>query len=105
MKDILYVKLMNKKQEKLREVLADEDLPYDLLVVNSVQAAEGVIGDKGVDMILLDNPPDERKTYAFLERFEEVPIVILASVEEARIAVQAFRAGAVDYIVKDEKGK
>jgi len=105
MKDILYVKLMDDEQETLREVLADEGFPYDLLVADSVQDAEGVIGDNGVDMILLDNPPNERKTYAFLERFEEVPIVILASEDEARIAVQAFRAGAVDYIVKDDKGE
>ena len=77
-------------------------------VVRAACLSEGLarIGEGGVGLVLLDlSLPDNRR----LERFSElkgraggVPIVVLTCMDDELLAVEAVKAGAQDYLVKDQ---
>ena len=105
MKRILFLDPSHEDQEDLAEAISAERLPYDFLVADSIQEAERMITTKGVDMVLVGGPLDEQKVSGFLQGLEGVPFVMLASEGSERSVIRAFRAGAADYVVKDDQGE
>lgn len=105
MKRILYAETVREDQEALQRIVSSGDLYYDLKVVDSIAQARKALEKGGIDLALLSIGLDEPETYTIIEDFEEIPFVILPGEGNERTAVQAFRAGAADYLVKDEQGK
>jgi DNA-binding NtrC family response regulator len=105
MKRILYAETVREDQEALQRIVSSGDLYYGLTVVDSIEQARKALEKGGIDLALLSIGLDEPETYTIIEDFEEIPFVILPGEGNERTAVQAFRAGAADYLVKDEQGK
>ncbi len=105
MKRILYAETVREDQEALQGIISSGDLYYGLTVVDSTEEVRKALQEDGIDLVLLSVCLDEPETYTIIEDFEEIPFVILPGEGNERIAVQAFRAGAADYLVKDEQGE
>lgn len=80
-------------RESLRFALRDE---YELLLSDDPLKFEG-----RVDLALIDlGEPDLGQITQFMAENEGVPVVIISSVRDTTVAVEAMKLGAADYILK-----
>ncbi|RKY01521.1 hypothetical protein DRP77_09535, partial [Candidatus Poribacteria bacterium] len=80
-------------RESLRFALQDE---YELLLSGDPLRFEG-----RVDLALIDlSEPDLAPITQFMAENEGVPVVIISSVRDPAVAVEAMKLGAADYILK-----
>lgn len=82
---------------------------YDVLTVGSGEEALERFRDESVDLVLSDIKMPGISGIDLLERLNEIqageehdiPVMFLTSVDSVRVAVDAMKAGAADYITKD----
>jgi two-component system, cell cycle sensor histidine kinase and response regulator CckA len=87
--------------EMLRELPAED---FDLERVDRLAPALERLGSAGVDIVLLDlGLPDSEGIETFWRTHREAPrepIVVISGLDDERVALEAVRAGAQDYLVK-----
>jgi two-component system, cell cycle sensor histidine kinase and response regulator CckA len=87
--------------EMLRELPAED---FDLERVDRLAPALERLGTAGVDIVLLDlGLPDSEGLETFWRTHREAPrepIVVISGLDDERVALEAVRAGAQDYLVK-----
>jgi DNA-binding NtrC family response regulator len=88
-------------RESLQVILEDD---YQLLSVESGQEAMETLRKVPVDLVLLDVNMPDMDGLAVLrkikEQDEEIDVIMVSALNEARKAVNAIRLGAYDYITK-----
>lgn len=88
-------------QEELQEETGGN---FTLRVANSLAAGLVCLADGGIDVILLDlSLPDSLGLDTLLEvrsMAPEIPIVVLTGFDDKKLAIDAVKAGAQDYLVK-----
>jgi DNA-binding NtrC family response regulator len=88
-------------RESLQVILEDD---YQLLSVGSGQEALETLQKKPIDLILLDvNMPDMDGLVVLRkikEQDEEIDVIMVSALNQARKAVDAIKLGAYDYITK-----
>ncbi len=77
----------------------------DLICAKRLSAGLDRLDEAGVDVVLLDLSLPDSQGLETLTRVQnrapQVPIVVLTGLDDEQLAVQAVRAGAQDYLVKD----
>lgn len=78
---------------------------YDLIYCRDITCAkETVLKEKGIDIIFLDIVMPGGSGLDFLDYLKEreisVTVIVLSGIDRARLAVQALKKGACDYITK-----
>ncbi|WP_373545272.1 PAS domain S-box protein [Chamaesiphon sp.] len=104
---LLIVEDLPANREVYRQCLLDDlSCAYDLLEAESVAEGLELCNTKSIDAILLDYALPDADGLAFLERLyaqSDVgmpPVVMMTGHGNERIAVQAMKLGAQDYLVK-----
>jgi diguanylate cyclase (GGDEF)-like protein len=93
----------------LREMLADAGADsYELTRFTRLSGALEAVGSRVFDVAFLDlSLPDSSGIDTFYRTHEaapNVPIIVLTGSDDATLAVEAVKAGAQDYLVKDQVG-
>jgi DNA-binding response OmpR family regulator len=109
--------------DRMRVLLAEDNLPdarllretlidavgagnFEMVHVESLAAAIACLQDAAFDLVLLDLSLPDECGLATVERVRaaapDVPIVILTGLDDDTTALQALRAGAQDYLVKNQ---
>ena len=87
--------------ELLAEVQTDQ---FELERVDRLEPAMERLGRAGVDVVLLDlGLPDSEGLETFWRAHREAPgepIVVISGIDDERVALEAVRSGAQDYVVK-----
>jgi two-component system, cell cycle response regulator len=90
----------------VREMLRESPSIEEITVVERIRDCIRLIDDQLVDLILLDlSLPDSSGLNGFHRlraHSSEIPIIILTGFADIRIAEEAVRSGAHDYLVKGE---
>ena len=91
----------------LRELFKEQGShDTELTHVKSMKEAEGYLAEHAVDIILLDlGLPDAQGLEAVLRTHAaapRVPLVVLTGLDDESLAAQALKAGAQDYLVKNQ---
>jgi len=89
----------------IREMLAEvKHDGFSLEYAEQLSTGLGRLAEGGIDMVFLDlSLPDSRGFDTFAEmyaRAPQVPIIVLAGLDDEEVAVRAVREGAQDYLVK-----
>jgi len=88
-------------RDSLSLILEDE---YDLCLAASGREALDIIDRRRVDLVLLDVYMDEMDGIEVLKRIkktdEEIDVIMVSALDEAKKAVEAVKYGAYDYITK-----
>lgn len=78
---------------------------YEVTCVHSGDEGLAALTDGGFDIVVLDHYMPERDGMDVLPEIRAIegapPVVYVTGAQEGRLAVQALRAGAVDYVIKD----
>lgn len=91
----------------LRQMLADTTLWKAVLTcTDRLQSAIKLCQQQPFEVILLDLSLPDSQGYATFERLRQympqTPIILLTGFDDQELAVRAVRAGAQDYLIKDE---
>ncbi len=87
-----------------------KDSAFSLTMVSSAEAGFACIADIKPDLILLDYNLPDMDGLSFMRKLTEnsdahIPIVMLTGDISTKLAVEAMKSGADDYLVKDTDGR
>lgn len=90
--------------ELMLRAFADASPDYEVTWSRSIQEAIGALEGEGTDpdIIVTDYRLPDGKGTSLLETWRDAPLVVITSQGDETIAVDAIKAGAVDYVVKSE---
>jgi DNA-binding NtrC family response regulator len=90
-------------REAIRRFVQREDLPYELVLLDSCRATLDYLQKERADIVLLDYSLRDGTGIDLLPYFQEVniPVVFVTGNGSERVAVDAMRQGAADYLIKD----
>lgn len=93
--------------EMIRILLEESGLYFELVNAGSLSDAFSKLQDRPhIDLVLLDlGLPDSTGFHTltkYLERFPDIPVVVMTGLNDQRKGMESVRAGAQDYLVKGE---
>jgi PAS domain S-box-containing protein len=78
-------------------------LPCEYVVAGSVAEARAILSTEEFDIILLDYNLGDGTAFDVLDLEPEAPAIIITGANQIDLAVTAMKAGAYDYLVKDQE--
>ncbi len=100
---ILYIEDNQKDQRILENFFESGNLPYVLTTVSSVSNARLAQKSTVFDLVLCEYLIEDLMVIDFVDDFGDIPFIILTKKGGESIAIQAFKSGAADYIIKDQE--
>ena len=91
-------------QMAFERLVKREDLPYDYEIAGSVSEARKVLAAERFDAVLMDYLLGDGTAFDLFGEARDAPIVMMTGSGDEAVAVQAMKAGAYDYLIKDPEG-
>ena len=92
-------------QMAFKRLVEDEALPYDYVVAGSVSDGRRALKHDDFDVVVIDYLLGNGTAFDLFEDVDpDVPVIIITGAGSTDIAVEAMKAGALDYIMKDHGG-
>ena len=88
-------------QMAFERFVKDEKLPYDYTIAGSVSEVRSILNSDHFDAIVSDYALGDGTAMDVLNSVKDTPIILTTGAADERVAVEAWRAGAYDYIAKD----
>lgn len=89
-------------QEAFRRFVKDEELPYDCTIAGSVSEAISILDADTFDIAIVDYLLGDGTAFDIFDSMEDIPFIIATGTGDEEIAVRAMKAGAFDYLIKDD---
>ncbi|MDH5721421.1 MAG: ATP-binding protein [Spirochaetia bacterium] len=87
-----------------KRFIDEHSLNYSLDIVESALQAKNILNKKSYDIIISDYRLGDGTAMDVLKYTKETPVIISTASGSEEIAVEALRAGASDYLIKDVSG-
>ncbi len=78
-----------------------ESLPYDYKTVDSVSEAKEILASEQFDVVVTDFNLPDGTGFEVLDLVEDSPVIFVTGTGDEEIAINAWKAGAYDYLIKD----
>jgi len=88
-------------QMAFKRFVADEELPYDYMIAGSLSQAQGLLGSQEFDVIVSDYFLGDGTGLDILNSAENIPVILVTGAGDEKVAMEAWKAGAYDYLTKD----
>jgi len=90
-------------QMAFERFVRNEGLPYEYVIADSVETARQALSSGAFDVILLDYNLGDGTAFDILDMQPDAPTIIITGANQIDLAVNAMKAGAYDYLVKDQE--
>ena len=100
---ILLIEDDNLDQMAFNHLVEEENLPYDCTMAGSVSEAKCTLSSDKFDVVIVDYMLGDGTAFDVLDLVKNTPIIFVTGAGDEEIAVEAQRAGAYDYLIKDVK--
>ena len=81
-----------------------EGLPYEAVIVGSVQEARSALAEQKFDVVITDYHLGPDTAFDLLGELHDIPFIVTTGLGDEEIAVNAMKFGASDYLTKDMQG-
>ena len=98
---LLFIEDDQVDQMAFERFVGRENLPYDYTIAASAAEAKKYLSAEKFDLVLCDYLLGDGTALDLLETIEETPTIIITGSGDEQVAVEAMKAGAVDYLIKD----
>lgn len=98
---ILLVENNSTDQVAIQRLFQSQQLNYKLKIADSVSVALQYLEDNNYDLILLDYSLGDGTGLDLLRNTGDIPVIFIAGRSSEEVVVQAMKAGAYDYVIKD----
>lgn len=89
-------------QMALKSLVKEQNLPYEVTVANCVAEARDVLaGNNEFDIVICDYALGDGTAFDVKPLVKETPIILVTGAGNERVAVNAWKAGFYDYLIKD----
>jgi PAS domain S-box-containing protein len=88
-------------QMAFKRFIENNAIPYDCTVAGSVAEAKRILAEKQFDIIIADHSLGDGTALDVLHSAQNAPVVVVTGAGDEETAVNAWKAGAYDYLVKD----
>jgi len=82
-----------------------KSLPYEYLIVNSIEGAYKMLKTESFDVVIMDYVLGDEAVFDLFDALPDISIIITTGSGNEEIAVKAMKAGAYAYLNKDPAGK
>lgn len=82
-------------------LVESEHLPYDYTIASSVSQAQDILSSEQFDIVISDYSLGDGTAFDILETVKKTPVIVVTGTGNEEIAVNAWKAGAYDYLTKD----
>lgn len=101
---ILFVEDDSIDQIAIKRMTGDKNFPFDSDIAVSVSTARDLISENDYAVVILDYFLGDGTAFDLFGKVQGAPIIIVTGIGDEEVAVKAMKAGAYDYIVKDQDG-
>lgn len=77
---------------------------FNFRIADSFQAAKGFLKAEPYDLIISDYQLGDGTAFDLIKLIDNIPIIFVTGLGDQEIAVKAMKAGAYDYVIKDDSG-
>lgn len=88
-------------QLAFQRAVRENKFPYEYVIAASLREAREVLGRETFDVILADYHLGDGTALELLTEERETPVIVMTGSASPRVAVEAMKAGACDYLIKD----
>jgi PAS domain S-box-containing protein len=90
-------------QMAFKQFVENEELDYDLTltIAGSVSQAQSILDSDGFDIIISDYSLGDGTALDILDLVRNTPIIVVTGGGNEKVAINAWKAGAYDYLIKD----
>jgi PAS domain S-box-containing protein len=89
------------EQQLLKRFVERNDIPFDLKVAGSVSAARQALASEKFDVVVSDFNIGDGTALDVIATAGDVPTIVVTGAGDEETAINALKAGAYDYLVKD----
>jgi len=82
-----------------------EKLPYAFTIAGSIAESEKMMALKNFDIIIADYMLGDGTLFDLFGLIKDTPVIVITGAGDEKIAVDAMKSGACDYIIKDPGGR
>jgi PAS domain S-box-containing protein len=88
-------------QMAFKRFVANNAIAYDCTVASSVADAKRILGTEQFDIVISDHSLGDGTAIDVLKSAKTCPVIVVTGAGDEETAVNAWKAGAYDYLVKD----
>ncbi|MBN2461130.1 MAG: PAS domain S-box protein [Candidatus Cloacimonetes bacterium] len=88
-------------QMAFQRLVREKNLPYDFEIAGSVKKAQEILSDNQFDVVIADYYLGDGTAFDIFELVADTPFIFTTGVGDEKIAVEAMKAGAYYYHIKD----
>lgn len=88
-----------------KQMVKQKRLNYDCTMVCSVAEAKQVLATDKFDIAIVDHLLEDGTSFDILKLKVDLPFILITASGDERVAVNAMKAGAYDYLIKDGSNK
>lgn len=88
-------------QMAFRQLLQDQELPYDCTIAGSASEAQNILLMEQFDIVISDFSLGDGTALDILNSVKNIPVIVITGAGNEDVSVKAWRAGAYDYLIKD----
>ncbi len=88
----------------LKGMAEHNDPGYDYTIAGSVSEAKQILGSDKFDIAITDYLLGDGTAFNILSLANDIPVVVISGDSDLEVAVNAMKAGAYDYLIKDGAG-
>lgn len=92
-------------QMAFKRLVENEGLPYDCEIAGSVSEAQSILRSERFDVVIADYLLGDGTAFDILDLVKNSPIIFVTGAGNEEIAAEAWKAGAYDYLIKDNERK
>ncbi len=100
---ILYVEDNPVDQLALRRFVREENLAWDVRIEGSAAAGRAALAEDSFDILITDYSLGDGTGFEVAQGARGMPILFITGAGDERVAAQALRTGAADYLIKDHE--
>ena len=89
-------------QMAFERLVRNEALPYDYTIAGSVSEAKNILENAVFDIVVTDHSLGDGTGMEIIDLVKDIPVIMTTGEGDETLAVKAIKAGAFDYLTKDE---
>lgn len=90
-------------QMAFKRLVKGKDLPYEFAIAGSVSEAKKILRSESFDAVITDYLLGDGTAFDIMGFTADTPVIFVTGAGDEEIAVKAMKAGAYDYLIKDQR--
>jgi len=90
-------------QKAFERMVNEKRLAYNCTIAGSVAEAKKILSTNRFDIIIADYLLGDGTVFGILDSVRNTPVIIITGAGDEEVAVQAWKAGTCDYLIKDHE--